>query len=45
MSKEIVKLAEYVCDHICPMPEKMFYQEKMKVQAQKSIVLRKSTEM
>ena len=22
MNKEIVKLAEYVCDHICPMPEK-----------------------
>ena len=29
MNKEIVEMAEYVCDHICPMPEKMFDQEKL----------------
>lgn len=29
MNKEIVEMTEYVCDHICPMPEKMFDQEKL----------------
>ena len=29
MNKEIVEMAEYVCDHICPMPEKIFDPEKL----------------
>lgn len=29
MNKEIVEMTEYVCDHICPMLEKMFDQEKL----------------